>query len=114
MRLSLFRRSFLRRISDSIMLWWRVFLLFWKLNPWLLLPIVSITIIAGVIPGIQVLLTCTLTQHAALAIAHGGDRASLTRLFVIMGIQGLVVLFTLALGSIQQYVQNLLQMQISN
>ena len=114
MRLIQFSRTFLQRLFAPIMLWWRVFLLFWKLNPWIVLLLSIVTIGIGVLPGIQVLLTSTLTESAEQVIMRGGDPVSTAHLLLVIGIQGLIALLSMLLGSAKNYLQNLLQMQLSN
>ena len=115
MQLNLLRRKPVpRRFLGPVVLWWRVFVLFWKLSPWALLLILLSTIITGVISGAQVLLTSELTASAAAVIASGGNAIAFSHLFIIIGLQGGTMMLSLLSGAGQQYLRTLFQMRLSN
>lgn len=107
-------KRFWRHLREITAVWRRVLVMFWKLSPGTVLLLLCLTIATGLIPGLQVQITRSLTESVAAAIIHKGAPPWLDQAILLGILQGVLALAVLLLNSGQQYIQSLLQMQFTN
>lgn len=103
-----------RHLREMAVAWRRVLVMFWKFSPGIVLLLLCLTVATGLIPGLQVQLTRSLTESVAGAIMHKGTSLWLGQAILLGVLQGVLALAILLFSSTQQYLQNLLQMQLTN
>ncbi len=105
---------FFKQLRTILVSWKRVSTLFWSFSPGLVTVLVLLTIVGGILPSLQIQLTANIVQSVADAI-RGGKTAPLISHAVYFGLlQGVLVFFSLILGTVQQYLARRFQLLLSN
>ncbi len=101
-------------LHETFISWRRVILMLWHISPAAIVIFLLLTILTGLLPGAQVLVTKNLTESVMEAIQHKGASTFLSQALFWGVLQGGAVLLSSFIGSIQQYIQNIFQKRLSN
>ncbi|WP_151757547.1 hypothetical protein [Dictyobacter vulcani] len=102
------------QLKMVISTWKRVLILFWKVSPWIVIGLLAFTIGLGLLPAMQIQVTSYVVQSVASAIYEKGVPEFVSAALLAGLLQGGLAILSLLLTSGQQYLQSLLQMQLSN
>src|SRR5579859_1306901 len=94
--------------------WRRGIVLCWRVSPVMVLGLFLLTALAGTLPSLQIRLTAAIVQQVAGMIQqHNGARQISFVLYLGLAQGGLAIL-GMALASLQQYLQGLFQIRLTN
>lgn len=94
--------------------WRRVLKLLWRTQPWFVMGLLSLTVLSGLVPSVQLQLTSSIIGSAAQAI-RAGHAQNLINTALFFGIvQGILLLVNSLLGIAIQHLQTILMLRLSN
>lgn len=107
-------KRFFSRLSSGTLAWRRVLTLIWQTQPWFVIGLILLTALNGLVPSVQIQLTSSIIQSAALAIRAGQDQALVNSALLFGLFQGLLLLGSALIGIALQHIQTLFMLSLSN